>query len=291
MDKQTTKNTVKQSPIMNQFVNKTFAAFRNDDFQSQHASEKKLAQQKAIEEATAKFLNSGKQVKFACVGLEDYLNPKTNKFGLQKVETFKTESELENSTFVETSKLNDESLKRSFSAKGISRYSYGCTRKPIAAKSSTRFEMLEQVRRNFKSRKNSNGTKGFISSNSAVVCGEKHSYEKQQKAASLEKAQERFNAISDSKKQSKIAKLTAKFSSIVAESLHKQKAEQEKIAKFESKLFAKSKMNSKSESKKDLTREKNENLAFDLLREKAEKAKLVGDSVTFERINTFLCHA
>lgn len=240
----------KKSPINNSFVNATFEAFRSDSMQTQHSSQKKIALQEQIDAATKKFLEQGKQVKIACVGLQDFQNSKTGKFGLQKVETFKTSEELENSTFIETSKLTDESLKKSFSAKGTRSYSYGLTKKLSFQKTLPIADIRREVRRNSKSSKNINNTKGFISCNSAIVCGEKLAYEKEQKINSMLRAQTRLNTMQEKagKQESKISALTAKFSAIVAESLQNKKAEQEKIAKFESKIFAITKSYSKKES-------------------------------------------
>ena len=287
METQTTKNTVKQSPIHNEFVNRTFEAFKSDDFQTQFASQKKIAEQNAIELATKKFLEQGKQVKIACIGLEDYLNPKNGKFGLQKVETFKTESELENSTFVETSKLSNESLKKSFSARGISGYSYGLTKRPIAGKSANRFDMLQEVRRNFKGKRNCNGTKGFISANSAIVCGEKLKYEKKQMIKGMETAQKRLNAISDFLKPKK-SNLSVSFASLIAENWRtEKKAKTEKIDN--AKVIA-DKFKAEKTEKKEMTREQREDAMFSKLREKAKTALENGDDLTYERINSYLFH-
>lgn len=251
----------KKSPVNNAFVNATFEAFKADNVQTQHKSAKKIALQEQIDAAKEKFLNSGKQVKIACVGLQDNFNPKTGKFGLQKVETFKTESQLLESTFVETSKLSDESLKKSFSAKGTRSYSYGLTKKVSFQKTLPIHEIRKEIRRNSKSLKNSNGTKGFISCNSAVVTGQKLAYEKEQKLASMLRSQARLNTMQDKEKaekqENKLSKLTAKFSAIVAESLQNKKEEQakiEKLAKFESKIFAIKQSYSKKESISNIDR-------------------------------------
>ena len=105
----------KKSPINNAFVSKTFEAFKSNEVQTQFKSAKKIDLENQIALAKEKFFAKGKQTKIACVGLQDHFNPKTGKFGLKKIETFKTSEQLENSTFIETSKLTDESLKKSFS--------------------------------------------------------------------------------------------------------------------------------------------------------------------------------
>lgn len=244
----------KKSPVNNSFVSRTFDAFKSSEtVQTQFSSQKKIAEQNAIEIATKKFLEQGKQVKIACVGLQDNFNPKTGKFGLQRVETFKTESQLLESTFVETSKLSDESLKKSFSAKGIRSFAYGQTKKLSFQKTLPIADIRKEIRRNSKATKNTNNTRGFISSNSAVVCGEKLAYEKNQKINSMLRAQTRLNTMQEKaeKQENKLSKLTAKFSAVVAEHMQSKKAEQEKsakLAKFESKIFAITKSYSKKES-------------------------------------------
>lgn len=241
----------KKSPINNSFVSKTFEAFKSQEtVQTQFSSQKKIAEQNAIEIATKKFLEQGKQVKIACTGKIDFVNEKTGKVGLQTIQTYKTEQELNDSTFIASSDLSDQASKQTFAAKGLRSMSYGLTKKLSFQKTLPIADIRREVRRNSKATKNTNNTRGFISSNSAITCGEKLAYEKSQKLASMLKAQSLINHVQDESKkaENKLSKLTAKFSAIVAESLQNKKAEQEKLAKFESKIFAIKQSYSKKET-------------------------------------------
>ena len=287
METQTTKNTIAQSPIMNDFVEKTFEAFKSaETVQTQHASKEKLDTQKMIDLAMQNFDKS--KIKFAAKGRIDTASTcGTKNVGLQTCYSFKTKEALENSTFVASKDQDFADLKANFSAKGISGYSYGLTKRPTQAKSATRFDMLQEVRRNFKGKRNCNGTKGFISANSAIVCGEKLKYEKKQMIKGMETAQKRLNAISDFLKPKK-SNLSVSFASLIAENWRtEKKAKTEKIDN--AKVIA-DKFKAEKTEKKEMTREQREDAMFSKLREKAKTALENGDDLTYERINTYLFH-
>ena len=230
MDIQTTNNTKVQSPANNSFAEKTFEAFKSlETVQTQHASSKKIAEQNMIDLAMQSF--DASKIRYASKGKIDNAST-NNKVGLKTVYRYKTTEELKKSTFVASSEQDFADLKANFSAKGLSRYSYGLTKRPTQGKSATRFEMLQEVRSNFKSRKNSNGTKGILSADSSIKQGETLQELKTAKIDSMLKAQAKISEVvidqtTEATPKASKPSLTVSFASIIADAWKTEKASKE----------------------------------------------------------------
>ena len=266
-------------------------AAKQDLLVTQHASKAKSDTQAMIDRAMESF--DARKIKHAAKGKIDFFNQKTGKFGLKVVETFKTTEELKSSTFVASKDQDFADLKNNFAAKGLRSYSYGQTKKVSYSKTLPIHEIRKEIRRNSKSTRNSNNTKGFISSNSAVVCGEKLAYEKSQKINSMLAAQARLeNVVIDQteKTPAKASKtsLSVSFASLVADAWKTEKKAKKETVDHAAKLANEFKATKAKAA--ELTKEQKEDLFFAKLRENADKAKDAGDNVTYERINSYLFH-
>jgi hypothetical protein len=277
-------------------------AAKQVEFATQHTSSEKQNLRDSIEKGLENF--TGRKY-VAATGKTDFYNNKTKKFGLKKETCWKTEDSLKSSTYRKSSDMSDSDLKNSFCAGGIKRYSVGMTKRESSSKIMPIHVIREEVRsgagRKFR---NLNGTKQVLIASTFVGTADN-----QEKIDIIDKeirakviAQEALNTKEpETGKTGVIVKVADNLTidqKTRPESIGKAfgfiapKAEPKKknlVATFAAKVAAN--LTEQQIAENEIAEKcRKESILFDNMKAKAEKAKSEGDSVTYERINSYLFH-